>query len=150
MTSVAAGDAVGETMWQLPLYGDYRRQIESNVADVKNIGERYGGAITAALFLAEFVGDTPWAHLDIAGPAFAEKANDLGPKGGTGVPVRTIVRYIAGPERLTAVSEDRRRTDAPHRCRCSASSRIPTTPRSPPAARWRSGSPRAARCTSWC
>jgi leucyl aminopeptidase len=90
----AAGDAVGETMWQLPLYGDYRRLIDSNVADVKNIGERYGGAISAAWFLAEFVGDTPWIHLDIAGPAWAEKVSDLGPKGGTGVPVRTLVRYV--------------------------------------------------------
>jgi leucyl aminopeptidase len=90
----AAGDAVGETVWQLPLYGDYRRLIDSNVADVKNIGERYGGAISAAWFLAEFVGDTPWIHLDIAGPAWAEKVSDLGPKGGTGVPVRTLVRYL--------------------------------------------------------
>ena len=90
----AAGDAVGETMWQLPLYGDYRRLIDSNVADMKNIGERYGGAISAAWFLAEFVGDTPWIHLDIAGPAWAEKVSDLGPKGGTGVPVRTLVRYL--------------------------------------------------------
>ncbi len=90
----AAGEAVGETMWQLPLFADYRRLIDSNIADVKNIGERYGGAITAAWFLAEFVGDTPWIHLDIAGPAFSDKGNDLGPKGGTGVPVRTLVRYI--------------------------------------------------------
>jgi leucyl aminopeptidase len=90
----AAGDAVGETMWQLPLYEDYRRLIDSTVADVKNIGERYGGAISAAWFLAEFVGDTPWIHLDIAGPAWADKVSDLGPKGGTGVPVRTLVRYL--------------------------------------------------------
>jgi leucyl aminopeptidase len=90
----AAGDAVGEPIWQLPLWKDYKQHIESTVADVKNIGNRYGGAITAALFLAEFVGDTPWVHLDIAGPAFAEHVHDLGPKGGTGVPVRTLVRYV--------------------------------------------------------
>jgi leucyl aminopeptidase len=90
----AAGDAVGEKMWPLPMYADYRRLIDSTVADVKNIGERWGGAISAAWFLAEFVGDTPWMHLDIAGPAWAEKVNDLGPKGGTGVPVRTLVRYV--------------------------------------------------------
>ncbi|MGZ5296832.1 MAG: leucyl aminopeptidase [Actinomycetota bacterium] len=90
----AAGDAVGETIWQLPLHDDYRRLIDSTVADVKNIGERYGGAISAAWFLAEFVGDTPWIHLDIAGPAWAGKVSDLGPKGGTGVPVRTLVRYL--------------------------------------------------------
>ena len=59
----------------------------------------------AAWFLAEFVGDTPWIHLDIAGPAWAEKVSDLGPKGGTGVPVRTLVRYVLDSERLTAVSE---------------------------------------------
>ena len=91
---IAAGDAVGEPIWQLPLYEDYRRLIDSTVADVKNIGERYGGAITAAWFLAEFVGDTPWVHLDIAGPAFLEKKSDLAPKGATGVPVRTLVRYL--------------------------------------------------------
>jgi leucyl aminopeptidase len=90
----AAGDAVDETVWQLPLFDDYRRLIDSNIADVKNIGERYGGAITAAWFLSEFVGDTPWVHLDIAGPAFSEKGNDLGPKGATGVPVRTLIRYV--------------------------------------------------------
>jgi leucyl aminopeptidase len=81
-------------VWQLPLFDDYRRLIDSNVADVKNIGDRYGGAITAAWFLAEFVGDTPWVHLDIAGPAFSEKKGDLAPKGATGVPVRTLVRYL--------------------------------------------------------
>jgi leucyl aminopeptidase len=91
---LAAGEASGESMWQLPLYGDYRKLIESNVADVKNIGERYGGAITAGLFLAEFVGDTPWIHLDIAGPAFSERGHDLGPKGGTGVPVRSLVAFL--------------------------------------------------------
>jgi len=90
----AAGDAVGEPIWQLPLWPDYKQLIESPIADVKNIGNRYGGAITAGLFLAEFVGDTPWVHLDIAGPAFAEHAHDLGPKGATGVPVRTLVRYV--------------------------------------------------------
>jgi len=91
---VAAGAAVGEPIWQLPLFRDYRALIDSNIADVKNIGKRYGGAITAALFLSEFVGDTPWLHLDIAGPAFSENGNDLGPKGGTGVPVRTLVRFL--------------------------------------------------------
>src|SRR5213076_537785 len=91
---VQAGQDEGEPLWQLPLWDEYRRQIESTVADVKNVGNRYGGAITAALFLKEFVGDTPWVHLDIAGPAFAEHAHDLGPKGATGVPVRTLVRYV--------------------------------------------------------
>lgn len=91
---VAAGESTGEPVWELPLFRDYRSLIDSNVADIKNIGERHGGAITAAWFLAEFVGDTPWVHLDIAGPAFAERGHDLGPKGATGVPVRTLVRFI--------------------------------------------------------
>jgi leucyl aminopeptidase len=91
---VAAGTAVGEPIWQLPLWGDYKQLIESKVADVKNVGKRYGGAITASLFLAEFVGDTPWVHLDIAGPAFLENAADLGPAGATGVPARALVRFV--------------------------------------------------------
>ena len=89
-----AGEEAGEPGWELPLWASYRKQIESNVADVKNIGNRYGGAITAALFLKEFVGDVPWAHMDIAGTAFAERPGDYWPKGGTGNPVRTIVRFV--------------------------------------------------------
>jgi leucyl aminopeptidase len=91
---LAAGEAVGEPAWELPLWAGYKRQIESPIADVKNIGDRWGGAITAALFLAEFVGDVPWVHLDIAGPAFRDRPGDLGPRGATGVPVRTLVRYV--------------------------------------------------------
>jgi leucyl aminopeptidase len=89
-----AGEAVGESIWELPLYRDYRRLIDSSVADIKNVGERWGGAITAAWFLAEFVGDTPWVHLDIAGPAYTDRPHDLGPRGATGVPVRTLVRFV--------------------------------------------------------
>ena len=66
----------------------------SEVADIKNVGKRYGGAITAAMFLREFVGDTPWVHLDIAGPAFHDKSGDYSPKGATGSPVRALVRYV--------------------------------------------------------
>ena len=91
---VQAGRATGDPIWALPLHREYRRLIDSNVADIKNIGERWGGAITAAWFLAEFVGDVPWVHLDIAGPAFSEKGNDLGPKGATGAPVRALVRFV--------------------------------------------------------
>jgi leucyl aminopeptidase len=92
---LAAGEAVGEPGWELPLWRAYRRQIESSLADVKNVGDvRWGGAIHAALFLAEFVGDTPWCHLDVAATAYTEKATDLGPKGGTGSPARTVIRYI--------------------------------------------------------
>lgn len=91
---LAAGQAEGEPGWELPLWTDYRRHIESTVADVKNIGIRWGGAITAGLFLKEFVGDVPWAHLDVAGTAFAENAGEYWPKGATGSPARTLVRYI--------------------------------------------------------
>jgi len=91
---LAAGDAVGEPGWELPLWRRYREKIDSSVADVKNIGDRWGGAITAALFLAEFVGDTPWVHLDVAGTAYWEKAGDYWPKGATGSPARAVVRYV--------------------------------------------------------
>jgi leucyl aminopeptidase len=91
---VSAGAAVDDLIWELPLHRDYRRLIDSAVADMKNTGDRYGGAIAAALFLAEFVGDTPWVHLDVAGPAFSDKGNDLGPKGGTGVPARALIRFV--------------------------------------------------------
>jgi leucyl aminopeptidase len=91
---IAAGDATGEPIWQLPLHEEYRQLIDSSVADIKNIGERWGGAITAAWFLAAFVGDTPWCHLDIAGPGFSDRGTDLSPRGSTGVPVRTLVRFV--------------------------------------------------------
>ncbi|MGH2661297.1 MAG: leucyl aminopeptidase [Actinomycetota bacterium] len=91
---LAAGEDAGEPGWELPLWKGYRKQIESTVADVKNIGNRYGGAITAALFLKEFVGDVPWAHMDIAGTAYSERAGDYWPKGATGNPVRTIIRFV--------------------------------------------------------
>jgi leucyl aminopeptidase len=84
----------GEKFWQLPLVKEYKELIKSSVADMKNIGGAYGGAITAALILQEFVGDTPWAHLDIAGPAFAESDSALCPKGGTGFGVRTLIRFL--------------------------------------------------------
>jgi leucyl aminopeptidase len=86
----------GEKLWQLPLVKEYKEMIKSSVADMKNIGGSHGGAITAALILQEFVGDTPWAHLDIAGPAFAESDNALCPKGGTGFGVRTLLKFLSG------------------------------------------------------
>jgi len=91
---IDCGQEAGEPGWELPLWAPYRKQIKSTVADVKNIGNRHGGAITAALFLKEFVGDVPWAHMDIAGTAFAEKAGDYWPKGGTGNPVRTLILFV--------------------------------------------------------
>jgi len=89
-----AGRAEGEPGWQLPLWTDYRKNIESGVADVKNTGPRWGGAINAGLFLAEFVGDVPWAHLDVAGTAFAEQNGEYWPRGATGSPARTLIRYV--------------------------------------------------------
>ena len=86
-----AAAAAGERVWRMPLPEDYRKNIDSDVADMKNTGSRYGGAINAALLLKEFVGDIPWAHLDIAGPARAADAEHYVPKGGTGFGVRTIV-----------------------------------------------------------
>lgn len=91
----AASDAAGELMWRMPLHQDYRKQIDSEIADFKNVGTRYGGSIVAALFLKEFVPDeVPWAHLDIAGPARSESDDDEGPKGGTGVATRTLLSWL--------------------------------------------------------
>jgi leucyl aminopeptidase len=92
-----AAARAGEDVWPLPLPEDYRKQIDSDVADIKNIGAgRYGGALTAGLFLKEFVGDVPWAHLDIAGPARSEDDEGYLQKGGTGFGVRTIVEAVMG------------------------------------------------------
>jgi leucyl aminopeptidase len=95
---LAAADAAGERMWQLPLIDEYREHLKSDVADLNNVGPRGGGAITAGLFLKEFAGERPWAHFDIAGPAFVEKDMPLGPKGATGAAVRTLLAYLT-PER---------------------------------------------------
>lgn len=90
-----AGEETGEQGWELPLWSGYRSRIDSHIADIRNTGKnRYGGAITAAWFLREFVGDIPWAHMDVAGVAYTESEGDLWPRGATGVPVRTLVRYI--------------------------------------------------------
>jgi len=88
MTSAAAA---GERVWRLPLETEYASMIKSDVADMKNTGERWGGIITAALLLAEFVNDVPWVHLDVAGPARADKTEHYVSKGGSGFGVRTLV-----------------------------------------------------------
>jgi leucyl aminopeptidase len=93
---IRCAQATGEKLWQLPLVKEYKEMIKSSVADMKNIGGSHGGAITAALILQEFVGEVPWAHLDIAGPAFAESDNAICPKGGTGFGVRTLLRFLSG------------------------------------------------------
>ena len=92
----AAGDAVGEPLWELPLWRGYRSQLESDVADQRNEGrDDVAGAIVAALFLASFVGTTPWVHLDIGGAAYREKDADDMVAGGTGVLVRTLTRFLS-------------------------------------------------------
>ena len=87
----AAAEATAEKVWRLPLWPEYRRQIRSQVADMKNTGGREGGAITAAALLSEFAGDTPWVHLDIAGTAWTDRARPYVPRGGVGVGVRLLV-----------------------------------------------------------
>lgn len=92
---IRCGRDAGEKLWQLPLVKEYKEELKSSVADIKNIGGSYGGAITAALVLQEFVGNIPWAHLDIAGPAFTDKEAVTSPKGGTGFGVRTLLRFLS-------------------------------------------------------
>lgn len=90
-----SADTAGEKMWRLPLEKNYKKLLKSQVADMQNVGSRWGGALTAGLFLEEFVGKTPWAHLDIAGPAYAERDIDAyTKKGATGHGVRTLLRYL--------------------------------------------------------
>jgi leucyl aminopeptidase len=87
-----AAKAEGERMWPMPLEDDYKEYLKNVFADLGNIGGRWGGAITAAMFLKEFAGDTPWVHLDIAGTAYLDDAKPFMAKGPTGMPVRTLVR----------------------------------------------------------
>ena len=91
---IAAGSDAGELIWPMPMYSQYREQNKSDVADIKNAGGRYGGAITAAQFLAEFVGETPWVHIDIAGTFLSDKDKGYLTKGATGVPVRTLANLV--------------------------------------------------------
>jgi leucyl aminopeptidase len=89
-----AGERVGERVWPLPMYDEYREQIKSDYADIKNSGGRPAGAITAAWFLREFVGDTPWVHLDIAGTAYGDGKLPYQVKGATGVPTRLLAEWV--------------------------------------------------------
>ena len=91
-----AGKRSGEPGWPLPLWDDYRELIKSDVADVKNSGGRPAGAVTAAMFLREFIGDYPWVHLDIAGTAYSERDLVVLPKGPTGTPVGTFLEFVRG------------------------------------------------------
>jgi leucyl aminopeptidase len=89
-----AAKEAGEATWQMPLVEELRDGLKSDWADIKHTADRWGGSITAALFLREFVGDVPWIHVDIAGPSMANKAYGLYPKGGTGHGVLTYLRLI--------------------------------------------------------
>ncbi len=91
---LASADSTGEKMWQLPVDEDYREQYKSLVADLANTGGRYGGAITGAMFVGEFAGDTPWVHLDIAGTRWSNEEKPYLAKGPTGVGVRTLVHLL--------------------------------------------------------
>jgi len=91
---IAAGTEAGELIWQMPMYDEYQEQNKSDVADIKNVGGRLGGAITAAKFLAEFTNDIPWVHLDIAGTSLSDKERAYQVKGATGIPVRTLVNLV--------------------------------------------------------
>jgi leucyl aminopeptidase len=91
---IAAGAEVGDKIWQMPMYEDYKEQNKSDVADIKNTGGRKASPITAALFISEFAGETPWVHLDIAGTSYLDKPRGYYGKGATGVPIRTLVKLV--------------------------------------------------------
>ncbi|WP_347403404.1 leucyl aminopeptidase [Citricoccus muralis] len=100
---VTAGQTSGESIWPMPIPANQRASLDSSVADISNMGDRFGGMLTAAAFLREFVGDTPWAHLDIAGPSFNESsAWGYTPKDATGVMVRTLLTFLSQRAGITA------------------------------------------------
>jgi len=94
----ASGDHTHDRVWELPMYEEYQEQIKSKIADIRNIGGREAGTITAACFLSRFVEDVPWAHLDIAGTAWNMKGTDISPVGATGAGVRVVVDYLLNRE----------------------------------------------------
>lgn len=96
---LAASGRGGELAWQLPLFEEYKEQLKSDVADLRNIGGRGAGTITAGLFLQHFAGEMKWVHLDVAGTAYSETDLVVMPKGPTGVPVRTFVEFVRGRAR---------------------------------------------------
>ena len=92
---LGAADQVGESVWRMPMFRHYDDQLKSDVADIRNIGGRWGGAITAAKFLQRFVGDVPWAHLDIAGPSFSSSGTSWRDSGATACLVRSLIARLA-------------------------------------------------------
>ena len=92
---IKAGNETGERMWQLPLYDEDREKIKSDIADMINTGSKgKSGAQNGAVFIEKYVNDIPWVHIDIAGPSWIDKENEYGPKGPTGVGVRTLINYL--------------------------------------------------------
>ena len=89
-----AGERTYERVWELPLFEEYEKLIKSDIADVKNVGGRWAGAITGAMFLKQFVGSVPWVHLDIAGTAILEEPGPYAPRGGSGVGVRLLTDFL--------------------------------------------------------
>jgi leucyl aminopeptidase len=89
-----AGESSGERLWELPVWDEYGELMKSDIADMKNAGGPYAGALSAGWSLRQFVGGTRWAHLDIAGTAWEEKGRPCHPKGATGVGVRLLVEYL--------------------------------------------------------
>jgi leucyl aminopeptidase len=98
----SAADRAGERAWPMPIFDDYFEQLKSEVADMANVGGRPAGAITAALFLKQFAGDLPWAHLDIAGPVWSDDPKPWTAKGATGTPTRTLVEVALAHTRWDA------------------------------------------------
>lgn len=93
---IDSGKQSGENIWRLPLPEEYKEEIKSPVADLKNVGGAWGGTLTAGLFLEHFAAGTKWAHIDVAGPAWTDKPLPYTPRGGTGIMVRTIARFLSG------------------------------------------------------
>jgi leucyl aminopeptidase len=115
-----AADDSGERVWQLPLWEDYYEQIKSDVADLKNTGGRAAGTITAAAFLSKFVGNTPWAHLDIAGTMWSDDARHYVTKGPTGAGVRLLIQFLIDEAGKTRAAKPRARTRARTRTRAGS------------------------------
>ncbi|MGH9533135.1 MAG: M17 family metallopeptidase, partial [Terriglobales bacterium] len=95
----AALERTGENMWRMPLDDDYKELIKSGIADIVNSGGRWGGAVSAAMFLKEFAEETPWIHLDIAGTAWMEEQKPWIAKGPSGIAVRSLVEFVRGFEK---------------------------------------------------
>ncbi|MEN9578996.1 MAG: hypothetical protein RJA70_2005 [Pseudomonadota bacterium] len=89
-----SADTAGESFWRMPIVDEMKEQLKSQIADLKHTGDRWGGSITAALFLREFVGEVPWIHCDVAAPVLGERARGMYPRGGTGHPVLTLLNFV--------------------------------------------------------